>query len=75
MVAGGNKATTNTNNNKNNIVEIIDLETTKSNCPNFPALPQAVFGAAGAFVDNANPIVCGGFDSTIFYKYMSILIS
>jgi hypothetical protein len=42
--------------------EIIDLETTKSNCLNFPLLPRGGFGSAGAFVDNDHPIVCGGFN-------------
>ncbi len=46
-------------------VEIIDLETSKSNCPNFPPLPLGVTGASGFFVDNDHPIVCGGFHFTI----------
>jgi hypothetical protein len=45
------------------IVEIIDLETTKSNCANFPLLPRVGFGEAGTFVGNDHPIVCGGWNS------------
>ncbi len=59
MVTAGYRAT-----GVNNIVEIIDLETTKSNCPDFPVLPRLGYGAVGAFADNAHPIVCGGYDAT-----------
>jgi hypothetical protein len=45
------------------IVEIIDVETTKSNCANFPLLPRVGFGGAGTFFDNDHPIVCGGWNS------------
>ena len=69
LVTGGYRAT-----GVNNFVEIIDLETTKSNCPDFPVLPQVGYGAAGALVENAHPIICGGFDSTIvFFKYTRII--
>jgi hypothetical protein len=58
MVAGGTSATSSIG--VTNIVEIIDLETTKSNCPNFPTLPHLGYALAGSFVDNDHPIVCGG---------------
>ena len=70
MVAGGCRAT-----GLYDVAEIIDLETTKSKCPNFPVLPQAGYGACGTFVDNAHPIVCGGYDSiTGCDKYIAFLI-
>ena len=56
MVAGGSNAIEVTN-----IVEIVDLETTRSNCPNFPLLPRVGYTAAGTFVDH--PMVCGGYFS------------
>jgi hypothetical protein len=56
------------------IVEIIDLETTKSNCANVPVLPCGVIGASGFFVDNDHPIVCGGWnDVTKFVKYVGLI--
>jgi|FrelakmetLWP11LW_1041352.scaffolds.fasta_scaffold331271_1 hypothetical protein len=57
MIAGGINSIEITN-----IVEIIDLETTKSICSNFPALPRIGYTALGLFVDNDHPIVCGGFN-------------
>ncbi len=62
MIAGGSNDIEITN-----VVEIINLETTKSNCLNFPLLPRVGFGAAGAFVDNDHPIVCGGWNPTNLY--------
>jgi hypothetical protein len=59
MVTSGNTA-----NGASDTVEIIDLETTRSNCQNFPLLPSDGRGGSGAFVDNAHPIVCGGYDSS-----------
>jgi hypothetical protein len=68
LVTAGYRAT-----GVNSFVEIIDLETTKSNCPDFPVLPRLGYGAAGTFADNAHPIVCGGYDSTNGYDmYISI---
>jgi hypothetical protein len=57
-----------------NILETVDLETRKSNCANFPALPSGGLAASGFFVDNDHPIVCGGWNlETGFVRYITII--
>ena len=67
MVAGGNTATGETN-----AVEIIDLETTQSKCPNFPVLPKIGYGQSGQFGYKNNPLVCGGSSANIYDKFVEI---
>ena len=62
LIAAGDTAT-----GKTNSVEIIDLETTRSNCSNFPLLPRTGYALSGYFGYNNSPLVCGG----IYYKYAS----
>jgi hypothetical protein len=57
------------------ILEIIDLETTKSNCANFPPLPLRGIGASGFFVDDDHPIVCGGWNTETKFVKCVIFIS
>ena len=64
MAGGGDTAIGLTKN-----VEIIDLETTKSNCPNLPFLPKAGYGQMGHFVYKSNPLVCGGYYNSAYYKF------
>ena len=69
MVTSGNTAI-----GVSDTVEIIDLETTKSNCANFPSLPPGGIGASGFFVDSDHPIVCGGFSpENGIVKYITII--
>ena len=60
LVAGGDTATGSTSN-----VEIIDLETTRSNCSNLQLMPNIAYGLSGYFGYNNNPLVCGG----VYSKY------
>ncbi len=46
-------------------VEVIDLETTKSNCSNLPSLPRVGYGSSGFFGYNDTAIICGGYYSKI----------
>ena len=47
-----------------NSVEIIDLLSTVTQCPNFPNFPRSTYFANGGLDNNDNPIVCGGQPST-----------
>ena len=69
LVAGGSNALGYTNN-----VEIIDIETTRSNCPNFPVLPVYGYGKIGLFGYNNNPMVCGGYYVGNYYKYVCFIL-
>ena len=43
-----------------NSVEIIDLLSNFTQCPNFPNFPRSTYGANCELDNNDNPIVCGG---------------
>jgi hypothetical protein len=56
MVAGGINTIGVTN-----IVEIIDIESTRSSCSLFPSLPMNSYGSKGYFGFNENALICGGY--------------
>jgi len=42
-------------------VEIIDLESSSSNCSNLKDFPKATHGAISGLDFNDNPVICGGY--------------
>ena len=48
-------------------MEIVDLETDVSNCPNPSVYPHVVYNPMGIFGFQDKPIVCGGYDSVNMY--------
>ena len=59
MVIGGSRAGA-----FSGAVEIIDLETTMSNCLLFTPLPTLMYSGMGYFGHNNTAIVCGGLSTT-----------
>ena len=49
-----------TESGKGTEVEIIDLETSLSNCSNLKDFPQSTYRAIGGLEFNDNPVICGG---------------
>ncbi len=49
-----------TESGKNNEVEIIDLETSLSNCSSLEDFPLPTYAAIGGLEFNNNPAICGG---------------
>jgi hypothetical protein len=63
LIAGGYSI-----NGYTDAVEVIDLETTMSNCTNFPPLPRAASGPTGQFGYKDKPLICGGYSAGIYDK-------
>ena len=49
-----------------NSIEIIDLEFPSTSCQDLPNFPMAVYGSIGGLTSNKNPIICGGFNKSIY---------
>jgi hypothetical protein len=56
MVVGGDSSL-----GTSNYVEIVDIESTRTNCPSLPSLPIRSYQLLGTFGYNESAIVCGGY--------------
>jgi hypothetical protein len=63
MVAGGSAISGYTDS-----VEIVDLESTKSNCGKLASLPAKVFAPTGILGDDGKAVVCGGTLNNTLYN-------
>ena len=53
-------------------VEIVDLNSTLTNCSQFAHYPLAIRGTVGGLVDHKIPMVCGGTapENNLCYQYL-----
>jgi len=51
-----------------NIVNVIDLESTSTNCSTVAAYPAKLYGSFGGLGFDSSPIICGGYSTTYSNK-------
>ncbi len=49
-------------------VEIIDLESSSTNCSSIPAFPYIVYAPFGGLSFQKSPMICGGSSSSTLYE-------
>ena len=68
MVAGGMLTGT----VASNVVNVVDLESTSTNCSTVAAFPSRSYGSFGGLGFDSGPIVCGGYFTTSSNKCFSM---
>ena len=68
MVAGGMLTGT----VASNVVNVVDLESTSTNCSTVAAFPSRSYGSFGGLGFDSGPIVCGGYYTTFSSKCFSM---
>jgi hypothetical protein len=53
------------------VIDVIDLESSFTNCSAVPAFPNKTYGAFGGLGFNSSPVVCGGYLSSTSNKCFS----
>ena len=54
------------------VVNVVDLESTSTNCSTVPPFPTKLYGTFGGLGFDSNPVVCGGFSTTYSNKCYSL---
>ena len=56
-------------------VEIIDLDSSSTACSRIANLPEEVYGSVGILGPNQQPLICGGYTSSVYSNVCYILES